>query len=230
MCSVYPPTLLPCLVTCSVCPTCSTRRVEPTSRFSAHAVAQPVRSRPSPCSTSLSHTIPSMIPRVSLSAATTARGRQRLELAVLTLFISKRRMFQKRSVASDVTEVKAVIAVAQCRSRFWLSTFGATTCSICLHDSFSDDSFLSTPPSGQVSSVSLLERPTAYIARLGSTRASRSRTHTRAPLQVCSRVTRCPGTWHRPAIIPASTLTQHWRFLTLVHPLVRNGGYFGGVS
>ena len=90
------------------------------SRFSAHAVAQPVRSRPSPCSTSLSHTIPSMIPRVSLSAATTARGRQRLELAVLTSFISKRRMFQKRSVASTVTEVKAVIAVAQCRSRFWL--------------------------------------------------------------------------------------------------------------
>ena len=68
-------TLLPCLVTCSVCPTCSTRRVEPTSGFSAHAVAQPVRSRPSPCSASLSHTIPSMILRVSLSAATTARGR-----------------------------------------------------------------------------------------------------------------------------------------------------------
>ena len=74
-CSRATPTLLPCLVTCSVCPTCSTRRVEPTSGLSAHAVAQPARSRPSPCSTSLSHTTPSMIPRVSLSAATTARGR-----------------------------------------------------------------------------------------------------------------------------------------------------------
>ena len=228
MCSVYLPpppthTLLPCLVTCSVCPTFSTRRVEPTSRFSAHGVAQPVRSRPSHVRRHSRNTIPSMIPRVSLSAATTARGRQRLELAVLTLNISKQRMFQKRSVASDVTEVKAVTAVAQCRSRFWLPTFGASTCSFCLHDSFSDDSFLSTPPSGQVSSVSFLERPTAYTARLGSSRASRSRTHTRAPL-------RCPGTWHRPAIIPASAPTPRWRFLTLVRPLVRNGGYFGGVS
>ena len=180
MCSVYPPPLLPPHTSPlrSVCPTCSTRRVEPTSRFSAHAVAQPVRSRPSPCSTSFSHTIPSMIPRVSLSAATTARGRQRLELAVLTLFIFKRRMFQKRSVASDVTEVKAVIAVAQCRSRFWLSTFGATTCSTCLHDSFSDDSFLSTPHSGQVSSVSLLERPTAHIARLGYTSIAQQNAYT----------------------------------------------------
>ena len=56
------------------------------------------------------------------------------------------------------------------------SPSGATTCSNCVADGFSNYGILSVPPSGQASSVSFLEWSSTYSVRLGSTRASRSRT------------------------------------------------------